>query len=305
MLLSLSLESSSSNLSHTVNVDQHIGDVDALMKETAGHGAISAHKVLPSAAQYHLDSGGQKIRARICLYTGIALGIAKESLIVLAAAVELLHNASLIHDDIQDHDDLRRGLPTVWNKYGINEAICAGDLLLSSAYGVLGRIENSRKLSDLICLMHASTARAIKGQSIDIAFKMQSANVIEDYIKLAIEKSGALLALPLELVLCYANLEKHILHAKEGAESFAIAYQISDDLEDVNADLKIPTNSPNIVSILESKGMSKATAVDHAKYMAINYCESAVRSILTLPAHSGDYMLSLIKNLKQKCTVKA
>lgn len=69
-------------------------------------------------AYYHLMTGGSRIRMRVCLDTSLCLGVNDEDAMRLASAVELLHNASLIHDDIQDGDSLRRGLSAVWVKFG-------------------------------------------------------------------------------------------------------------------------------------------------------------------------------------------
>ncbi|MEO1174347.1 MAG: polyprenyl synthetase family protein, partial [Myxococcota bacterium] len=78
----------------------------------------------------HLSTGGKRIRARLALAAADALGATADSSIPWAAACELLHNATLIHDDLQDGDELRRGQPTAWVRHGMPSAINAGDLLL-------------------------------------------------------------------------------------------------------------------------------------------------------------------------------
>ena len=74
------------------------------------------------------------------MHAGLALGLSEPDVLCLAASAELLHNASLVHDDLQDQDGMRRGAPAVWKKYGSNVAICTGDLMLSAAYAALSVI---------------------------------------------------------------------------------------------------------------------------------------------------------------------
>ena len=84
-------------------------------------------------AQYHLDSGGKCLRGRLALAEGSSLDLADEDAMKWAMTCELLHNATLIHDDIQDNDPIRRGQPSLWKKYGVAQAINAGDFLIFRA----------------------------------------------------------------------------------------------------------------------------------------------------------------------------
>ena len=110
--------------------------VEARMTELAGDRLID-----PAAAMVceHLDTGGKRLRARLALASCQALGGTAEDAVDWAAAVELLHNASLIHDDIQDGDRTRRGRPALWTKYGAAQAINTGDLLLMLPFRALNR----------------------------------------------------------------------------------------------------------------------------------------------------------------------
>ena len=81
-------------------------------------------------AREHLLTGGRRVRARLALAAGEALGLRRENVVAWAAACELLHNATLIHDDIQDGDRTRRDVPTAWARHGVGQALNAGDLLL-------------------------------------------------------------------------------------------------------------------------------------------------------------------------------
>ena len=196
-----------------------------------------------AAALYHLQSGGRRIRARLALHAGIALGLSADNCVALASVAELLHNASLVHDDLQDRDQFRRGVKTVWYALGDNIALCAGDLLLSSAYGALGDFAVAGKpqlLSSLLRFVQAATSAAIRGQCADLAFKgapvPAHAVDMSAYERIAIAKSGALLSLPIGLVLVASEKSQFNEHAQRACDAFAIAYQIADDLQDVTQD---------------------------------------------------------------------
>lgn len=95
------------------------------------------HSNVVEAAVYHLSTGGRRMRVQLCIHAGLAVGLSTENIVCLGAACELIHNASLIHDDIQDRDEYRRGKKTVWALYGQSIAICAGDLYLSDRKSVV------------------------------------------------------------------------------------------------------------------------------------------------------------------------
>ena len=88
-------------------------------------------------AKEHLGTGGKRFRALMTLQAADLLGVSQRSAIYWAAAVELIHNATLVHDDIQDGDTTRRGRPTVWKKHGVGQAINVGDLMLMVPYQIL------------------------------------------------------------------------------------------------------------------------------------------------------------------------
>ena len=85
----------------------------------------------------HLSTGGKRLRARLAMETGVRLGAEGKEMVPWAAACELLHNATLVHDDLQDGDRVRRGHPTMWVKHGAAQAINAGDLMLMPSCAVI------------------------------------------------------------------------------------------------------------------------------------------------------------------------
>ena len=129
---------------------------------------IATRPALLRACAHHLGAGGQRVRALLALDAGVTLGIPDVDAVTIAATVELLHNASLIHDDLQDRSAQRRGAPTVQSAFGAGIALCAGDLLLSGAYGVLAGYSATASLPRLLALTHSATADAAQGQSADV-----------------------------------------------------------------------------------------------------------------------------------------
>jgi geranylgeranyl pyrophosphate synthase len=212
-----------------------------------------------SAAAYHLLSGGQRVRARLGLAGGLALGLPEKDSLCIATCAELLHNASLIHDDIHDRDSLRRGQPALWSKFGTNMAICSGDYLLSAAYGVLCTLTQPLHLPAMLALVHERTGTAIDGQCADLSMRNDQPEGVEHYIKIAKAKSGALLSVSLELVLIAAGRTDYLSLARNACENFAVSYQIFDDLQDVTIDCEadaVRKGQPkclNIVFILSNQ----------------------------------------------------
>ena len=256
------------------------------------------------AVRYHFSSSGQQVRAKTCLDACMKFGIPYDDMLILAAVTELLHNASLIHDDIQDGDETRRNQPAVWKQFGTNIAICAGDLLLSTAYGVLANYSQPKLLPKLISTIQARTRSAIEGQSNDIAYKINPNISIEQYTQIAIHKSGALLSLPIELALIASEQNQYIELARTAVNHFAVGYQIADDLDDIIKDGGHEIQSPslnisqsvNIVFVLKALGCSNEKEVAIA--MCKQHLNTAIRYANQLPCGSGLLLISLSEALK-------
>ncbi|MBG6075871.1 polyprenyl synthetase family protein [Polaromonas sp. CG_9.11] len=248
-----------------------------------------------NAAAYHLSAGGQRVRAKMALHAGLAVGLSTTNVITIAATAELLHNASLIHDDIQDRDEVRRGKEAVWVRFGVNTAICAGDLLLSAAHATICQLDDSGAVANLILLMHERVATAIEGQSADLAAGTSSfsddATALRRYEQIAMAKSGALLSLPLELVLLAAGHQNYLPQVLCAAEAFAVGYQIVDDLHDLQSDLSPRTakNTYNIISVLEATG-SLDDSIEKARTLGLEKIDLAIALAKRLPYNTGELL---------------
>lgn len=274
-------------------------DIEELMHRTLD--AYAEEKLVSQAveaAHYHLACGGQRIRARIAASSALALNLPIPDAVILAAAAELIHNASLVHDDVVDREEYRRGSKTVAAAYGPNVAICTGDLLLSASYAVLGDLSRSRQIPVLMRSIFRATSRAIHGQCREFAPPVKSAGPWRDYESIAKAKSGALLALPLELTLIAGERTGYIPLARKFAEAFAVAYQIVDDINDLSKDRGDGVNPScyNALLILEAQGRAEgalAIAAQRAKDRLLESIELAG----ALPNQSGRLLSDLAKEM--------
>jgi geranylgeranyl pyrophosphate synthase len=241
------------------------------------------------AAKYHLSAGGARVRAQLGIEAAAALNLSAQASIACAAAPELLHNASLVHDDLQDGDVIRRGAATVWSKYGNDIAISTGDLLISAAYMA---IANHPHPARALGMMHHAIAVTIAGQTANCSDGIPTP---EECANVAANKSGPLLALPICLALIAAQAPGHDI-AERAGRALAIAYQTLDDIDDRAADLAIA--APNICLSLEASGY----APDHAQALACDRASSALHTArqeaCALPNNVGGSFLRLADRLE-------
>ena len=272
--------------------DQMLGAVRHCALEAAG----LASSVV-DAAVFHLERAGHQVRARIALGACQALGVDLQHATTLAAASELLHNASLVHDDLQDQDTERRGQPAVWVKYDANTAICTGDLLLSCSYGVLAQYPNQSLVGALLRRMHARTAQAVLGQNADLSYQDKELLDLAIYKDIVIAKSGALLSLPLELALIAARQETFCAQACEAAQAFSLGYQIIDDVDDYASDqLRVSGQVLNVLQVL-GKETDIASARAQALQLAREQLEQSIALANALPSGAGALLIQIAQKL--------
>lgn len=245
--------------------------------------------VAAAASLDHLANDGSMSRARLALSACEALGVDTRQSLAIAVACELLHNASLVHDDLQDRDRVRRGKPAIWASHGADTAICVGDLMISAAYASLAET----RMSAAIQAAHKAISRAIAGQCADLAARGAALPGQDGYEQIARDKAGALFALPLELALMAAGREIARAMARDAACHFAIGYQILDDIDDVGSDAC--NGELNILTILRAGCDSDASASAHR--LARHHLEMACVLAGQLPQGSGDSLQELARLL--------
>jgi geranylgeranyl diphosphate synthase type I len=193
--------------------------------QAAYHFGWSAPDGTPAAG-----GGGKAVRPALVLLSARAAGAPAEVGLPGAVAVELVHNFSLLHDDVMDGDTLRRHRPTVWAVWGVASAILTGDALLALAHEVLLE-SGSRHANAAGALLATATRDLIRGQVQDVAFERRADVSLDECLDMAAGKTGALLAASAEIGAVLAGTPA----ATTGALStfgahLGIAFQIVDDL---------------------------------------------------------------------------
>ncbi|HAV13796.1 MAG TPA: hypothetical protein DCX06_09965 [Opitutae bacterium] len=177
--------------------------------------------------------GGSYFRGSLLIELCEAFEVEAETALSAALAVELIHNASLIHDDIMDHDFERRGRPSGYAVLGASQALLFGDVLIAEAYDCLANLEiASRSKVRLIQLLSQVILNASRGQSAQLDCESGMSCTLDACMEWSRLKTGMLFALPVEMALILADRERECKLAVSIGVEFGLAYQIMDDLFD-------------------------------------------------------------------------
>ena len=215
----------------------------------------------PSGTPTGEAQGGKALRPALALLSARAAGAPPERGVTAAAAVEFVHNFSLLHDDIMDGDTERRHRPTAWTVFGVGAAILAGDALLCLAQDMLLTDPSPQGVWAARCLS-AAVHRLIAGQGADLAFERRDDVTLDECLQMAGDKTAALMACacsigaigvgaPAELAMGLAGFGAHV----------GLAFQLTDDLlgiwgapevtgKPVRADLRARKKSLPVVAAL-------------------------------------------------------
>ena len=201
------------------------------------------YKELNQMIAYHMGwdelnngkvTGGKRIRPLITLLTTASAEGEWEKALPAATAVELIHNFSLLHDDIEDKSLIRRGRPTVWSKWGLAQAINTGDSILSLANNIILNLKNTTSLqiaSEANAIIQNTCLNLTKGQFLDIQFEGRQDITITDYRTMIGGKTAALISAACELGAVIAETDKIIQnHYRLFGLNLGLAYQVLDDI---------------------------------------------------------------------------
>ncbi len=189
--------------------------------------------------RYHFGYGegggarGKRIRPQLLLRVALAEGGRPEAALDAAVAVEILHNYSLIHDDIEDGDRVRHGRPTVWSQYGVAHGINTGDALCALSYLTLlsCREQPSERIAPMMRVLHGANLAMCEGQALDIAFESRGTVTMPEYRAMIEGKTASLFGAACELGALAAgcDAERARAYARLGA-AYGVAFQIRDDV---------------------------------------------------------------------------
>ena len=185
---------------------------------------------------YFLGLGGKRLRPVLTLIAAELGGKSADEALHAAVSIELFHNFSLIHDDIMDNAPIRRGLPTVHEKWNSNIAILSGDVLLVKAYELISK-QNKEHIPDLYQLFNKTAIEVCEGQQMDMDFEIREDVTIEEYIAMIRLKTSVLLGCALEFGFLISNQSvENRKNIYDFGVNLGIAFQIQDDILDLYGD---------------------------------------------------------------------
>ena len=222
-------------------VDEFLEDLDFATTATDEDGASVGTEGLVEAMRYSLLAGGKRIRPVLCLATCEGLGHDPVELLPTAAALELIHTYSLIHDDLpsMDDDDLRRGRPTCHRAFGEDAAILAGDALFAEAIRLVAEHQIGGAATQVGIIAELAAASGVNGmvggQFLDLRdHGRASADALR---RVHLLKTGRLIASAVRCALVYAQPDAAVEAAlRSFAVELGLLFQIVDDILDVAGD---------------------------------------------------------------------
>jgi geranylgeranyl diphosphate synthase, type I len=224
--------------------------VDAAPVETPDYGVMLRYPLgwVDANNQPYHQPAGKRIRPTLLLLCAEAAGGNWENALPAAAAVELLHNFSLVHDDIQDNSPMRHGRPTLWKVWGAANGINAGDALFALAYIALTRLSEHgiepQIMVDCWRVFNSTVLELTRGQHLDMRFEHQLNVSVNEYISMISGKTAALVACCAEIgaLIGSSNHELASRYASFGL-NLGIAFQIRDDILGIWGDAEVTGKS--------------------------------------------------------------
>jgi geranylgeranyl diphosphate synthase type II len=207
-----------------------------LDQRSARLGLRGESRTLEAACAHVFEGGGKRIRGILLLLACESVGGNVRAALNAGVAVETLHNFTLVHDDIMDNADSRRGRPTVHTKWDANTAILTGDVLMGLAYESLARTP-SESLTQLFRLLTRGVIEVCDGQAADMELAKRTDVTLPEYFAMIGKKTGSLIALATEMGgVIGGGTAREIRALRTFGRHLGRAFQLQDDLLDVVAD---------------------------------------------------------------------
>ncbi len=244
---------------------------------------------LHEAIRWSVFAGGKRIRPAVLMAVGETFGAHDEQLVEVAAAFEMIHTYSLIHDDLpsMDNDDLRRGKATCHIKYGEATAILAGDVLQTLAFRAIANdasLEPEMAIRLVFLLADAAgTPRGmVSGQQLDIDGQGEPL-AVEEIERIHAQKTGALItAAAVSGALIGGASESEIAAIRQYAEKLGLLFQITDDLLDVTAATEAIGKTAGKDAVMQKATYASFFGIEGGQHMATAVRDEAVRVLKTL-----------------------
>jgi geranylgeranyl diphosphate synthase type I len=244
-------------------------------------------------------NSGKRIRPVACLLACEAVGGVVDDALPAAAAVELLHNFSLIHDDVEDDSPTRRHRPTVWALWGVPQAINAGDAMFTLArlalHGLAGRPVSAAVAMDACTVFDYACLRLTEGQYLDMSFEGRLDVTVDEYLAMIGGKTAALLSGSLELGALVGGADQATRgHLAEFGRSLGLAFQMEDDILGIWGDEAVTGKSAASDILARKKSLPVVYALENlwaGEALRVRYAEPIepvdVPAVLELLAKAG------------------
>jgi geranylgeranyl diphosphate synthase type II len=189
--------------------------------------------------EYILRQGGKRLRPTLCLLACDLFGGDIEDCMVPAVAAEIFHNFTLVHDDIMDQAPLRRGMETIYKKWGSDVAILSGDTMLIKAFQYVLNTNNKYRY-EVFAELCKVALEVCEGQQLDLNFETRDDVTLEEYLKMIRLKTAVLLGSVLKIgaIVAGADKESQDVIYEFGVE-IGMAFQLQDDILDCYADVDV------------------------------------------------------------------
>ena len=254
----------------------HLEAIETIIHTVMGEG--HGQGILGEMGQYHFTTGGKRLRALIPTVMMDMLTPDRDAgpFLSFPAAVEILHNATLVHDDLQDGDETRRGQATIWKQYGDVQAINCGDALFFWGLALLDQLPVSASIHRSLVRMYTdSSLQVIQGQANEFALKDRIHNAsLDAYLDVVRGKTGGLLALPIRgagLIATQSDSRDEVLRTI--GDTLGVVFQIQDDLLDIIGEKGRSIHAADLAegkpSYLAVHALNHATPEDRAAMVRI------------------------------------
>ena len=221
-------------------------------------------------AETRTDSG-KRIRPLLCLLSCEAVCGDWQRALPVAAAIELAHNFSLIHDDIEDVSDERRGRQAVWKVWGLAQGLNAGDGMFVLARLALDKLcergLSGDKCSAVSCIFDAATLSLCQGQFLDLGFESRLDVTVDEYIQMIRGKTAALMSASTRLGAMLGTDDTKLIKALAGfGENIGLAFQMTDDILGIWGDPSVTGKSAATDILSKKKSLPAITGLQHPQH---------------------------------------
>ena len=262
-----------SNLSK--NLKKDLKKVESLMRKN-----LSKEPVVKDLYDYIFDKSGKKVRASISLISSYGMNKNQQNRVKLAAIIELLHTATLVHDDIIDNSDLRRGKTTVNVAWSNSHGVLIGDFIYSKAFMLMNEIGNFKVIDEL----SSATNKIAEGELMQLANKNNLDTSLQQLKKISYYKTGRLFeASAKSAAMLSGKSIPFIENISKAAKLIGIAFQVRDDLLDYGVS-KGSIGKPEMQDILEDK-------ITYPLYFALKYSSKKDSSKILKKLKNKDFSI--------------